>query len=56
MAHLEVVPRPKRPSWIWALIIILAILLGITIFKYCNAGTDPTADETPNRTEATQKP
>jgi hypothetical protein len=45
MAHLEVEPRPKRPNWLWALLIIIAILLSFTLFKYCNDGTTPGPDD-----------
>lgn len=37
MAHLEVEPRPKRPNWLWALLIIIAVLLLFTLFKYCTS-------------------
>lgn len=34
MAHLEVEPKPSRPSWVWVLIVLLVILLaGMLFFK-----------------------
>jgi hypothetical protein len=54
MAHLEVEPRPKRPNWLWALLIIIAILLSFTLFKYCNQGTTPSADDPTTLTTSKQ--
>lgn len=43
MAHLEVEPKPSRPSWVWLLIILLAILLAGMLIKKCNADGDSSA-------------
>ena len=44
MAHLEVEPKPKRPLWVWALIILLLILLGGMLLKKCSEKTSSSAD------------
>ncbi|MFN0253948.1 OmpA family protein [Pedobacter ureilyticus] len=36
MAHLEVRPKPSRPWWMWALLIIILIALGAMVFNQCN--------------------
>lgn len=40
MAHLEVEPKPSRPWWVWALVIIVIIALGAMVFKQCTNGND----------------
>lgn len=33
MAHLEVEPKPARPWWVWALIIIILVVLAASIYN-----------------------
>ena len=40
MAHLEVEPKPSRPSWVWVLIALLVILLAGMLIKKCTADGD----------------
>lgn len=40
MAHLEVEPKPSRPWWIWALVIIVIIALGASVLKQCTSDND----------------
>ncbi|RZK47169.1 MAG: OmpA family protein [Pedobacter sp.] len=42
MAHLEVEPKPARPWWIWALIVILLIVLATLLLKKCGPETTGT--------------
>jgi len=45
MAHLEVEPKPSRPSWVWLLIVLLVILLAGMLIKKCTAdGNSGNAD------------
>lgn len=43
MAHLEVEPKPSRPSWVWVLIALLVILLAGMLIKKCTADGDSSA-------------
>lgn len=46
MAHLEVEPKPSRPSWVWVLLILLAILLAGMLLKQCYTGNTGTGADT----------
>ncbi len=37
MAHLEVEPKPARPWWVWALIIIILVALAAMLLRKCDA-------------------
>lgn len=49
MAHLEVEPKPKRPSWVWVLIVLLVILLGGMLLKKCMGREEPSTADSPAR-------
>lgn len=51
MAHLEVRPKPSRPWWLWALIIVILVALAAMVFNQCSqqAKDHPSiADKTTN--------
>jgi outer membrane protein OmpA-like peptidoglycan-associated protein len=46
MAHLEVEPKPSRPWWIWALLVIILIALAAVLFNKCGSEKTGTANDT----------
>ncbi|RNL54590.1 hypothetical protein [Pedobacter jejuensis] len=45
MAHLEVERKPKRPWWVWLLIILLLIALAVLIFNRYNSNGEKSATD-----------
>lgn len=43
MAHLEVERKPKRPWWVWLLIILLLIALAVLMFNRYHSSDAQTA-------------
>ena len=45
MAHLEVERKPKRPWWVWLLIILLLIALAVLLFNRYNSNGERSATD-----------